>query len=83
MAIGMWCDSLVMRVPIGEPQTTAPSPGSLKLAAVAFGAVAKLCRTSLVDIFFARAPECSCAANPLERDVGDSWIGASLSPIPD
>jgi hypothetical protein len=31
MAIGMWYDSLVMLVPIGEPQTTAPSPDSLKL----------------------------------------------------
>jgi hypothetical protein len=31
MAMGMWCDSLVMRVPIDEPQTTAPSPDSLKL----------------------------------------------------
>ena len=31
MAMGMWCGYFVMRVPIGEPQTTVPSPDSLKL----------------------------------------------------
>ena len=27
MAMGMWCNSLGMRVPIGEPQETGLSPG--------------------------------------------------------
>ena len=68
MAMGMWCDSLVMRVLIDEPQTTAPCPDSLKLRPLLWGRCKPLSNKP-GGILSARAPERSCAAKALERKV--------------